>query len=76
MENQMNKHGIVNTYAVYVRDGVGKEYNPLRSIPFIEKGDEIEILDTIEGTDGEDWYHARIKDDIYGYVKAEFIDIK
>ena len=72
-KKQKPVYGVVNTKSLYVREGVGKEYNPLRSVPVITENEEVEILDTIKGTDDTDWYHIKMKDDIYGYVKAEYI---
>lgn len=69
------KYGTVNSKALYVRDGVGKEYEPIRALPIIYNGEKVQVLDTILGTDNEDWYHVLIHDEIYGYVKADFITI-
>lgn len=72
-QSKKKEYGTVAVKSLYVRDGVGKEYSPIRSMPIIEQGEQIEILDTITGTDNELWYHIKINDTIYGYVKAEFI---
>lgn len=69
------KYGIVNTKSLYVRSGAGKEYNSLTAMPVIEQNQKVEILNIITEKDGEKWYWVRIKNNIYGYVKAQFITL-
>lgn len=67
------KYGVVNTHALYVREGVDKDFQPIQSVPIIKEGEKVEILDTIVNENNEEWYHIKMDNDIYGYVKAEFI---
>lgn len=69
------KYGIVNAKSLYVRGGAGKEYSPLKIMPVIEQNQKIEILNTVTGKNDEKWYRVRIKNNIYGYVKAQFITL-
>ena len=38
-KKQKPVYGVVNTKSLYVREGVGKEYNPLRSVPVITENE-------------------------------------
>lgn len=68
--------GVVNYKSIYVRKWAGKEYEPLTSVPIIHQNDKIDICDMIKDTKNQNWYFAQVKPNIYGFVMAQYIDLK
>ena len=61
--------GTVATTALNIRSGPGTSY---RSMGLLSINKEINILDTVTGSDGKTWYYMEYNG-INGYVAAEFI---
>ena len=61
--------GTVATTALNIRSGPGTNY---RSMGLLSINKEINILDTVAGSDGKTWYYIAYNG-INGYVSAEFI---
>ena len=76
LNNTKKAEGVVNYPSIYVRKWAGKEYQPLKSVSIIYKGDVIDICDMIKDTANQNWYFAQVKKDIYGFVMAQYIDLK
>ena len=73
-QNKVKKYGIVIPHALYVREGADQSFNPIKTTPIIYQGEKIEIVgNIIINLHKEEWYHIKIEDNTYGYVKAEFI---
>ena len=67
------QYGTVNTPALYIRAGAGKEFQPIQENPIIKQDTKVKILNTIVNDNKEEWYYIKLNDNVYGYVKAEFI---
>lgn len=65
--------GKVDTDALQVRVWAGKQYAPLKSIPVIYRGRQVDICDAIKADDGSKWYYIKIDNNIYGFVSAKYI---
>ena len=75
--NQTKKAtGVVNHKSIYVRKWAGKEYEPLTSVPVIYQNDTIDVCDMIKDTKNQNWYFAQVKPNIYGFVMAQYINLK
>ena len=61
--------GTVATTALNIRSGPGTNY---RSMGLLSINKEINILDTVAGSNGKTWYYIAYNG-INGYVSAEFI---
>ena len=68
--------GVVNYKAVYVRKWAGKEYDPLVSVPIVYQNDTVDICDKIKDNQKQEWYYAQIKPNIYGFIMAQYINLK
>lgn len=59
---------------VNVRTWAGIEYPSIQSYPQLSAGNRVDVLDyTQKDKYAQDWYYVRIKEQYYGFVKAEFI---
>ena len=65
--------GKVNTDALQVRVWAGKQYAPLKSIPVIYKGKQVDICDAVKANDGSKWYYIKINNSIYGFASSKYI---
>ncbi len=68
--------GTVTAGELYVRQGPGKSYEPLKSYPTIKKGTKVGICDEDTAKDKTKWYYVIIsgnKGDKYGFVSAKYI---
>lgn len=68
--------GVVNYKAVYVRKWAGKEYDPLVSVPIVYQNDTVDICDKIKDNQKQEWYYAQVKPNIYGFIMAQYINLK
>lgn len=73
--------GLVSVNSVLnVRKWAGTEYAKLVSKPYLKNGNPVGVCDTVYDSNDEAWYYICLdkdfygfKDDIYGFVKAEYI---
>lgn len=56
-----------------VRTWAGTDNQKLKSYPKLNKGNLVDVCDTVKDNKSEDWYYVRIAGKIFGFVKAEFI---
>ncbi|WP_270425553.1 GH25 family lysozyme [Blautia intestinalis] len=66
--------GKVNKNNAPVRKNPGKKYAQLTSYPTLNKGNLIDVCDTVKSASGNDWYYICIGGKIYGYIYSEHID--
>lgn len=66
--------GKVNKNNAPVRKNPGKKYAQLTSYPTLNKGNLVDVCDTIKSASGNDWYYICIGSKIYGYIYSEHID--
>lgn len=66
--------GKVNKNNAPVRKNPGKKYAQLTSYPTLNKGNLVDVCDTIKSASGNDWYYICIGGKIYGYIYSEHID--
>ena len=66
--------GKVNKNNAPVRKNPGKKYAQLTSYPILNKGNLVDVCDTIKSASGNDWYYICIGGKIYGYIYSEHID--
>lgn len=76
--NGLNKEpqwvGAANVDDLNVRVYAGLLYSNIQSYPRLNKGNLVDICDTVNDAHGEPWYYVRIAGQYYGFVKASFID--
>jgi hypothetical protein len=56
-----------------VRSYAGTEYPNIKSYPNLDKGNLVDVCDTIKDTKGNKWYYIRIAGKIYGFVRSKYI---
>lgn len=66
--------GKVNKNNAPVRKNPGKKYAQLTSYPTLNKGNLVDVCDTIKSASGNNWYYICIGGKIYGYIYSEHID--
>lgn len=66
--------GKVNKNNAPVRKNPGKKYAQLTSYPTLNRGNLVDVCDTIKSASGNDWYYICIGGKIYGYIYSEHID--
>lgn len=66
--------GKVNKNNAPVRKNPGKKYAQLTSYPTLNKGNLVDVCDTIKSASGNDWYYIRIGGKIYGYIFSGHVD--
>lgn len=66
--------GKVNKNNAPVRKNPGKKYAQLKSYPTLNKGNLVDVCDTIKSASGNNWYYICIGGKIYGYIYSEHID--
>lgn len=66
--------GKVNKNNAPVRKNPGQKYDQLTSYPTLNKGNLVDVCDTIKSASGNDWYYICIGGKIYGYIYSEHID--
>ncbi len=68
--------GTVTANALYVRQGPGTNYDPLKSIPVIYHTNRVDICDeAFSSKTGEKWYYIRINGTVYGFCSAKYIKL-
>lgn len=66
--------GKVNKNNEPVRKNPGKKYAQLTSYPTLNKGNLVDVCDTIKSASGNDWYYICIGGKIYGYIFSGHVD--
>lgn len=66
--------GRIKDNASPVRKNPGQKYDQLTSYPILNKGDLVDVCDTIKSASGNDWYYICIGGKIYGYIFSEHVD--
>lgn len=66
--------GRVNKNDAPVRKNPGKKYAQLTSYPILNKGDLVDVCDTVKSASGNDWYYICIGGKIYGYIFSGHIE--
>lgn len=65
--------GKVTADVLNIRKGAGTGYKNLVSYPTLNKGNLVDVCDTVKASDGSDWYYIRIAGKYFGYASAKFI---
>ena len=66
--------GKINKNGAPVRTWAGKENSQLKSYPILNKGNLIDVCDTIKSKSGNDWYYVRIAGKYYGFIYAKHVN--
>lgn len=66
--------GKVNKNNEPVRKNPGKKYAQLTSYPILNKGNLVDVCDTVKSASGNDWYYICIGGKIYGYIFSGHVD--
>ena len=66
--------GKVNKNNTPVRKNPGKKYAQLTSYPTLNKGNLVDVCDTIKSASGNNWYYICIGGKIYGYIFSGHVD--
>lgn len=66
--------GRIKDNASPVRKNPGQKYDQLTSYPILNKGDLVDVCDTIKSASGNDWYYICIGGKIYGYIFSGHVD--
>lgn len=66
--------GKVNKNNEPVRKNPGKKYAQLTSCPILNKGNLVDVCDTVKSASGNDWYYICIGGKIYGYIFSGHVD--
>ena len=56
-----------------VRKWAGEEYDNIKSWPKLDKGNTVEVCDSVKAADGSIWYYIRINGSIYGFSHSGYI---
>lgn len=65
--------GKVTGDGLNVRKWAGEEYGTIKSWPKLDKGDTVEVCDSVKAADGSIWYYIRINGSIYGFAHSGYI---
>ena len=65
--------GKIKQNNVPVRTWAGKENSQLKSYPTLNKGNLIDVCDTVKSAGGNKWYYVRIAGKYYGFVWSKYI---
>lgn len=66
--------GRVNKDNAPVRKNPGNNYKQLTSYPILNKGNLIDICDTVKSASGNNWYYICIANKYYGYIYSAHVD--
>ena len=66
--------GKINKNGAPVRAWAGKENSQLKSYPILNKGNLVDVCDTIKSKSGNDWYYIRIAGKYYGFIYAKRVN--
>ena len=56
-----------------VRTWAGTEFKNIMAWPKLNKGNLVDVCDTVKSAAGEDWYYIRIGTYVFGFVMAKYI---
>ena len=65
--------GRVTASRLNVRTWAGAENPNIKSYPYLDRGNLVDVCDTVKAKDGSDWYYIRIAGKYYGFVSAKWI---
>lgn len=65
--------GKVTKNGAPVRTWAGKTNAQLKSYPILNKGNLIDVCDTIKSKSGNDWYYIRIANKYYGFIYSKYV---
>lgn len=65
--------GVVTGDGVNVRKWAGTEYDNIKSWPKLNKGNMVDVCDSVKAKDGSLWYYIRIDGRIYGFIHSNYI---
>lgn len=65
--------GKINQNNVPVRTWAGKENPQLKSYPKLNKGNLVDVYDSVKSVGGNKWYYVRIAGKYYGFVWKKYI---
>ena len=66
--------GRIKDNASPVRKNPGQKYDQLTSYPILNKGDLVDVCDTVKSASGNDWYYICIGGKIYGYIFSGHVE--
>ena len=66
--------GRVNKDNAPVRKNPGNNYKQLTSYPILNKGNLIDVCDTVKSASGNNWYYICIANKYYGYIYSAHVD--
>lgn len=66
--------GKINKDNAPVRTWAGKDNSQLKSYPILNKGNLIDVCDTIKSKSGNDWYYIRIAGKYYGFIYSKHVN--
>lgn len=66
--------GKINKNGAPVRTWAGKENAQLKSYPILNKGNLIDVCDTIKSKSGNDWYYIRIAGKYFGFIYKKYVN--
>lgn len=66
--------GKINKNGAPVRTWAGKENSQLKSYPILNKGNLVDVCDTIKSKSGNDWYYIRIAGKYYGFIYTKHVN--
>lgn len=65
--------GVSTVDGLNVRTWAGTEHGNIKSYPKLNKGNEVDVCDTVKAADGDVWYYVRIAGKYYGFVHSDYI---
>lgn len=65
--------GAATCNGLNVRTWAGAENPNIKSWPTLNKGNLVDVCDSIKATNGDTWYYIRIAGKIYGFVHSKYI---
>lgn len=65
--------GAATCNGLNVRTYAGTEYPCIKSWPKLNKGNLVDVCDSVKATDGATWYYVRIAGKIFGFVHSKYI---
>jgi hypothetical protein len=64
---------MVTASQLNVRTWAGTEYPNIKSWPILERGNLVDVCDTVDDSKGNPWYYIRIAGEFYGFASAKYI---
>lgn len=65
--------GKVTVNGLNVRTWAGKDNPNIRSWPYLNAGNLVDVCDSVKAPNGDTWYYIRIAGKIYGFASAKYI---